>query len=68
MQNTQLQEDVEVIELIWFLFVTEGILQMRRFRIVLTTGVFVEVVAPVIPSLISIIIPSHSLLRHVTHT
>lgn len=43
-EDTDLGENIEIQELVWFFIVTEGISDIRCFRIVLASGVFIEIV------------------------
>lgn len=43
-EDTDLGENIEIQELIWFFIVAEGISGIRCFRIVLASGVFIEIV------------------------
>lgn len=44
MEDTDLGEDIEMQELVWFFLVTEGIGGIGCFRIVLASGVLIEIV------------------------
>lgn len=44
MENTDLGESIELQELVWFVIVAEGVGGIGCFRIVLASGVLIEIV------------------------
>ena len=44
MKDTDLGENIEIQEFVWFFIVAEGISYIRCFRIVLASGVLVEII------------------------
>jgi hypothetical protein len=47
MEDVDLGENIEMQELVWFFIVSEGIIGIGCFRIVLASGVLIEIVEAV---------------------
>ena len=67
MEDTDLGKDIEIQESVWFFIVSEGIGALRCLRVVLTSGVLVEIIEPASTAKSAHLLPMASTENRYTH-